>query len=114
MVLKKGESIHVINRRAFETDLRRHFLGVVQEIEGSIVRLVGNAIVYDSTKNIFVQREDQRTRILDIGSAGYIVNVISESVNIKELKYKYDNNNRLVLTDDKAFTMDINEFGLNR
>ena len=32
MVIVAGDKVHIMTRRLFETDLRRHFVGVVEEV----------------------------------------------------------------------------------
>jgi len=38
MILKPGERIHVVVRRAFMQDIRRHFIGEVMDATESLVR----------------------------------------------------------------------------
>jgi hypothetical protein len=44
VVLEEGEKVHVIARRFFEDDLRRHFVGEVQAVTESAVRLEGTTL----------------------------------------------------------------------
>jgi hypothetical protein len=114
MVVKNGEKFHVVVRRGFESDIRRHFVGEVEEFEGSIVRLIGYPIVFDKTKNVFVKGSHKRTTVMDLAESGYIVNGIPGDVDISELKYKYDSERKLLMTDDKSYSLDIIEFGIGR
>ena len=41
MVIDKGEKIHIVTRRNFEGDLRRHFVGEVVEVQDAAVRIEG-------------------------------------------------------------------------
>jgi hypothetical protein len=45
MVLTEGEKVHVITRRLFDNDLRRHFVGEVKAVSDVAVRLEGYAFV---------------------------------------------------------------------
>ena len=81
---------------------------------GSIVRLLGYTIIFDKTRNVFVKSREVRATIMDLAESGYIVNFIPDDVNIADLIYKYDNEKKLIMTDEKSFTQDINEFGISR
>ena len=113
MIIEPGEKVHIFVRRNFEGELRRHFIGEVTAVQGSVVRLFGNSIVFDKTKNVFVKGKGERITIVDLAESGYIVNVIPKSVVISELVYKQNIEKQLVLTDEKSFTLDINEFGVS-
>jgi uncharacterized protein YllA (UPF0747 family) len=85
-----------------------------EPLMGSIVRLLGYTIIFDKTKNVFVKSREVRATIMDLAESGYIVNFIPDDVNIADLIYKYDNEKKLIMTDEKSFTLDINEFGISR
>jgi hypothetical protein len=114
MVVNKGEKAHVITRRHFDGDLRRHFIGEVKEVDGPTVRIEGFVYIWDSAKNQFVKKPEKRTSIIDLATSGYIVNLIPADVNIDKVVYKLSAQNNLVVTDSKSFSLDINEFGPRR
>lgn len=114
MTLAKGEKVHVMTRRKFEGDLRRHFVGEVEEATESVVRLKGFAFIFDEATNEFVRREEQRVRVLPLLDAGLIINVIPRETDLNELRYLTDERNRRVITDGKSFIMNVSEFGARR
>jgi hypothetical protein len=109
-VLKPGEKIHVITRRLFEGDIRRHFAGEVVAANESIARVKGYAYVFYPGPNEYVRRPELRERIIALADAGNVINVMPESVNLEELVYRPSEQNRLVVTDNRSFHLDINEF----
>lgn len=111
MLVEVEEKVHVVVRRAFETDLRRHFIGEIKVALGSIVRIEGFFMVLDKSKNIFTRQPGQRTTIMDLSSNGYWVNILPKEIDLAELKYAFNKNNKLTITDGKSYEMDINEFG---
>lgn len=113
MVITQGEKVHIIRRRNFADDLRRHFVGEVKAVDGPVIRVEGTVFIYDSAKCGYLKKAQTRTTIIDVGDSGYIVNILPVDVNIEQLAYKMVKE-RLVLTDNKSFTLDINEFGVNR
>jgi len=114
MLLKTGDKIHVVTRRQFEKDLRRHFIGEVTEYADGIVRATGYAFVFDTRLNKYVRRPEKRERLFSILDAGNIVNVLPEGANIQESDYRISAEGHLVVTDGKDFTLDINEFSMDR
>ena len=110
MLLQPGEKIHVITRRCFEGDLRRHFVGQVVFATECAARVQGYAYVFYPGSNEYVRRPDLRERIIALSDAGNIINVIPQNVDLEELVYRPSEQNRLVVTDRKSFSLDINEF----
>ncbi len=74
MVIDVGEIVHVIDRRGFEADLRRHFVGVVEQVDKLALRVVGYAFIYDTSDSTFIRRDEKRTRVIPLTS-GLIINV---------------------------------------
>ena len=114
MVLELGEKIHVIIRRNFEGDLRRHFIGEVIAASGILVRLAGYAFVLDSTTGKYIRCPEKRIRIISLAESGYVINVLPANAEIQNAQYTKTQENRLVVSDGKTFSLDINEFGVAR
>ena len=111
MVVQQGEKIHIIIRRRFEDDLRRHFIGEVIEADGVLARIEGYVFVFDTAVNQYIQRKDKRIRIVGLADSGNIVNVLPADADLQNTKYIENKEQRLVVTDQKTFELDINEFG---
>jgi hypothetical protein len=114
MILKPGEKIHVIIRRAFCEDIRRHFAGEVKDVENNIVRAEGHTFIHDPNTNLFVRKQHSHTRLFSLVDAGNIVSVLPAAINHKKLVYRLVEKNRMVLADGESILMDVNEFGANR
>jgi hypothetical protein len=110
VLLMPGERIHVITRRLFEGDLRRHFVGEIVAANNRAVRVKGYAFIFYPARNEYVRRPELRERIIALADAGEIINVIPGNVSLEELTYRPSEENRLVVTDGKSFRLDINEF----
>ncbi|MBU0675071.1 MAG: hypothetical protein KJ950_10545 [Proteobacteria bacterium] len=111
MIIEKGEKVHVVYRRLLENEVRRHFMGEIVESNGSIARIDGFVSIFDSTTNKFTKKSEKRTTIIDLAESGYIANILPNYVIIDDLQYVLNQNKKLVLTDGKTFSLDINEFG---
>ena len=110
VVIEIGEKLHIVTRRNFAEDLRRHFAGTVEAVAGGLVRLHGYTFVFNPNALEYRRRPEVRTRIFNLGDAQLIVNVISSQVQVDELEYRMQDG-RLVVTDGKRFKLDVNEFG---
>lgn len=112
MVVHQGEKIHIIIRRRFENDLRRHFIGEIIEVDGLLARTEGYVFVLDTTNNQYIRRKDMRTRLVSLADSGNIINVLPANADLQNTKYVEETTEqRLVVTDEKTFELDINEFG---
>jgi hypothetical protein len=110
-ILSPGEKIHVIHRRYFEKDARRHFVGEVESYEHGIARASGYVFVVDDlNKHMFVKRPDRRTKLIPISSGEAIVNVIPESVDVERVAYELKDR-ALHVTDGNSWRIDVKEFG---
>ena len=109
MILEAGEKVHVIERRYFTEDLRRHFTGQVIKCTEQAVRLRGYAWVFDKVEGQFVMKPEERERIICFGDR-MVINVIPKEVNLEEIQYVTLPEEGLVVTDGKDFMLEITEF----
>ena len=114
MLIQIGEKVHVITRRLFEGDLRRHFVGIVTGADGSALRLSGFAFVFDDSLNDFLRQDERRERVFGLTDAGLVINVLPANANLDTMHYTSDDERRRILTDGETFSFNINEFGINR
>lgn len=112
--VRSGDRLHVITRRGFDGDIRRHFVGEVLEFEDGIARVRGYTFLYDQFRNEFVRRPETRTRILGLGDSGHVINLLPDEVEIESLRYTHSEDRRLIVSDGRGFMLDINEFSVSR
>lgn len=108
MVLEKGEKIHVIHRRYFQAEARRHFVGVVDEYDGGVARVTGFVYTVDRTKFAFVKRPERRTRIVSLVSGDVFINILPTEVDIDNIMYQQENKTVRV-TDGSDWHLDLSE-----
>ena len=113
-MLDKGEKVFVITRRLFEGDRIRLFVGDVQKSSNVTIKVRGYAFVHDEFTNAIVRREDIRTRIISTVDAVNIIMVIPKEVILENVKYKLNDMNERVITDNDSFSMNLNEFGASK
>jgi len=78
MIIKQNEKVHIITRRLFEDDLRRHFAGEVIAASDNNIRAKGHVFVLNSSKNEFVVRPEIRERIFSLQDNALIINIIPD------------------------------------
>jgi len=108
-LVETGELIHVIERRVFSGDVRRHFVGAVGASTDQALRLKGYLFVYDSGASGFVRKPELRTRIIPLDNR-VILNVLPRGISLEEVRYAHDADGNLTLTDGAGFELDISEF----
>jgi len=108
--IKVGSKLHIITRRRFETDIRRHFIGEVIAISGELQEIRGYAFIFKSGMNEFKKLPELRIRIFSVGQEGFIVNKLPEDIAIESLQYRLVEKH-FVVTNGGTFNLDINEFG---
>jgi hypothetical protein len=109
-VVEVGEKLHIITRRNFGDDLRRHFAGTVRAVDGGAMRLEGYTFVFNPTSGEYRRRPEVRTRIFPIADGQLITNVLPADTILTSLQY-IKRDDRLVITDGSKFSLDVNEFG---
>jgi hypothetical protein len=109
MVLERGERLHIIERRYFSDDLRRHFVGEILDCTEWVVRLKGYVWVFDATIGQFVRKPERRERIISLLDR-LTINVIPLQVDLDAVKYVNDPHRGLIVTDEKSFFLEITEF----
>ena len=109
-VIERGDKLHIITRRMFPDDVRRHLVGEVTASAGVVVEIQGYSFVFSSGRNEYRRRPELRTRICSLGDAGLIVSKLPRNVDLGSLEYRIVDE-RLVVTDMAGFSLDINEFG---
>lgn len=112
MVLDQGDIVHVIERRLFEEDVRRHFVGKVAKCTERALRVQGYVFVHDRSENTFVRRLDVRDRVFSLDNR-IILNVLPRDINLEKVGYATIDEG-LIVSDGKTFTLNINEFGPRR
>ncbi len=107
-VIEVGEKIHVVMRRHFKEDIRRHFAGTVTVTSGELIRAQGYTFIC-SPVGLEVRRlTGLRTRVFGLHDSGYIVNVLPPEVAIDRLHYEAKGGT-LVITDGAGYSLEVNE-----
>jgi len=111
MILDIGEKIHIIERRFFKEDARRHFVGEVIRCTESTIRVIGYDWAIETMRG-FVRKPEKRERVIVLNE-GLIINVIPNDVNLEDISYITTSQRTQVVTDGKKFSLDITEFTIN-
>lgn len=108
-VIEIGEKVHVITRRIFKEDVRRHFAGTVTAVSEPLIRVEGYAFIFNPVTLDYALRPEFRIRVFGIGDSNEIINVIPQASILERMRYELMNG-RLVVTDGISVALDINEY----
>lgn len=109
-VLEAGEKVHIITRRNFREDLRRHFAGIVTAVSGGQMRVEGHVFVFNEVSLEYRRRPELRVRLFGLLDNQIITNILPPETRLEALRYVMIDG-RLVITDGAGFRLDVNEFG---
>jgi hypothetical protein len=108
MILKPGEKLHVIHRRYFEKEARRHFVGIVDACEAGVARVTGYVYTVDRVKFSFMRRPERRTRLISLVSGDTLINILPPSVDLENIVYKQEKK-AVRVTDGSDWYLDLSE-----
>jgi hypothetical protein len=112
MLLKPTEKVHIIERRLFNEDVRRHFIGEVIECSEFAVRIKGHTWVYDNSRGFYQMRPEPRERVFFLGDR-LTLNVLPLDADLSSVVYDSESE-ALRVTDGKTFSLEITEFSAFR
>jgi hypothetical protein len=107
-VIEAGEKVHIILRRRFKEDQRRHFVGTVSMVSAGQIRVVGYTFSFNSTSSAFQRLPELRTRVFGLFDSGCVINVLPPQVDVDRLRY-HANQGVLVMSDGQGFKLEIND-----
>lgn len=108
-IAKPGETVHLIERRLFTGDVRRHFVGTIEACTDRALRVKGHLFVHDSGAGAFVRKSEERTRLIPLDNR-VIINILPAGISLDRIGYSHDAEGNLMLTDGAGFELDISEF----
>lgn len=108
-LVEVGEAVHIIERRLFSGDVRRHFIGEVEAHTDRVLRVKGYLFVYDSGASAFQRKPELRRRLIPLDNR-VIINVLPEGVSPDRVRYAHDSEGNLTLADGAGWELDISEF----
>jgi hypothetical protein len=111
-LLQTGGKVFVVERRLFDGDLRRHFVGEVEVCTEAGFRARGYPFLHHSPVGNFVRKNNPRTRLFSFHD-NLIINVLPEDCHIESVSHVHTEDGT-ILTDDKTFKMDVSEFSFKR
>ncbi len=111
MLLKEGDKVHILIRRKFEKDIRRHLIGTVIGATDSVILVHGKKAVYNGPKANFSILPDYVSQIVSLIDSGNIVSLLPNEIDMDSLSYEAEPG-RTMLTDGKGFKLRINETGI--
>ena len=91
MILDTGDVVLVSNRRMFERDETRFFIGRTLTCEGPLVKAEGFSFVRDLSNGHIIKKEEKRTKVLSLDSPGHIVYQLSGDIDVDKVDIESGN-----------------------
>lgn len=108
MLLKHGDKLLIAQRRLYEKDELRFFIGHVDEYESGIVKLTVHSYVRDPIGGSIIEKSDARTKILSLASGTLLVYQLPDDLDLDKAEFKVLDTHSS-LTDNEEFTMNLTE-----
>lgn len=107
--LTVGEKLHIVERRKFDNDPRRHFVGEVQFVSEHHLRVEGNQYVFNPSTGLFERIEPRRVRVFAIDNQIGLT-ILPPDFDLATIAYKRVRN-ELQFCDGSGFMMELGDFG---
>ncbi len=82
MILEAGDKVLVSNRRMFDGDEARFFLGETIACEGHLLKIEGYSFVRDLSSGHIVKKIERRIKVISVASPGHIVYQVANEINV--------------------------------
>jgi hypothetical protein len=106
-LLHRGDKVFIVERRLFDQDLKRHFVGEVEACTDVGFRARGYPFFYHPTAQTYVRKPSPRTRIFPF-DGNLIINVLPKDCDVESINY-IASEIGTTLTDRKSFEMDVSD-----
>jgi len=107
ILLSRGDKVFIVERRLFDQDLRRHFVGEVEACTEVAFRAKGYPFFYHPTTQNYVRKSKPRTRIFPF-NGNLIINVLPRDCDVESVNYLASEMGT-TLTDRKSFELDVSD-----
>ena len=85
MILENGDVLLVSNRRLFERDESRFFVGRTVACDGPLLKAEGFTFVRDLANGHIIKKAEKRMKVLSLDSPGYIVYQLAPDIDVDGL-----------------------------
>ena len=108
-LLVPGDRLLVVNRRLYERDDNRLFVGEVEAFHEGIIRITGYTFVRDVLGGTIHRKSEPRTKLLSLTAGTLLVYVLPQTLQLNDVTIECDEA-RTWLTDGDRFSMNLSEW----
>ncbi|MEO2036701.1 MAG: hypothetical protein ABGZ35_31890 [Planctomycetaceae bacterium] len=101
MILECGDVVLLSNRRMFQHDEARHFLGRIVASEGELLKVEGFTFVRDLATGHVVRKPEKRVKVLSLASAGYIVYQLAGDIDVDQADIESGNGEAVLVANNR-------------
>lgn len=107
-VLSIGEKVHILEKRTFAEQPRRHFVGQVMCATANALRIRGFTWIYERVSARYVRRPGIRERVF-YPDSNLVINILPSNVDVDRIQYVTTDDGGRQITDGSRFSLDLNE-----
>ena len=108
MILEHGDIVLLSNRRMFQHDEARYFLGRVVACEGELLKAEGFTFVRDLGTGHVIRKPEKRIKVLSLASPGYIVYQLANDIDVENADIESGNGDA-VLVEGHRTVLNLSE-----
>jgi len=101
MILENGDVVLVSNRRMFERDEMRFFVGRTIACEGPLFKAEGFTFVRDLSNGHIIKKEEKRIKVLSLDSPGQIVYQLPSEIDLENVDIESGNGDAFIVDGAK-------------
>lgn len=109
MIFKPEEKLLIIERRTFQEDIQRHFIGVLVAATDHNIRIIGHPWVYNFKLGMYERRPEQRERVFHLSERQVII-VLPPEADLEAVRYSINAGRQAYVTGGQTFSLEITEF----
>ena len=97
MILDHGDIVLLSNRRMFQHDEARYFLGRIIACERELLKVEGFSFVRDLGSGHVIRKPEKRVKVLSLASAGYIVYQLDSDIDVDHADIESGNGDAVLI-----------------
>ena len=101
MILESGDVVLVSNRRMFERDETRFFVGRTVACDGPLFKAEGFTFVRDLSNGHIIKKEEKRIKLISLDSPGHIVYQLPGDINVDNVDIESGNGDAYMVDGSK-------------
>ena len=109
MILEQGNKLFVSQRRLYENDEPRFFVGEVLYYENGFVKIRGYTFVRDFTTGSMLRKDEERIKVISLDSYGFLVYQLPDAIDVDDIYFE-NIEGQILMKDQSGLNMNMAEY----